>query len=149
MLKHQAERRGVTLTVEAAGGLPPAIVDGRQIYNAVYNLMLNAIDACEEGDAVTFRCHGVPDGEFPGGNCVIMECMDTGPGIPGPIMAKLFTDEVVTTKPMGTGLGTRIVKDVVDVHGGTVEVESEVGVGTTIRCRIPLERGAGNANTTS
>lgn len=140
MLGPQAQRKGVTLTIEAARELPPAMVDGKQIYNAVYNLILNAIDACDEGDMVTFRCDGVAAGDFPGGNCIIMECADTGPGIPDDVKAKLFTDQAVSTKPMGTGLGTRIVKDVVDAHNGTVEVQSEPGVGTTISCRIPLER---------
>jgi signal transduction histidine kinase len=142
MLSHQAQRKGMTLTIEAARELPSAVVDGRQIYNAVYNLILNAVDACNKGDTVTFRCDGVDGGEFPAGNCLIMECRDTGPGIPDQVKAKLFTDRAVSTKPMGTGLGTRIVKDVVDAHSGTIEVESEVGVGTTIRCRIPLRRSA-------
>jgi signal transduction histidine kinase len=142
MLGHQAERKGVTLSIDAARELPPAMVDGKQIYNAVYNLILNAIDACDEGDVVTLRCDGLPDGEFPIGNCIIVECTDTGPGIPDEVKGRLFSDQAVSTKPMGTGLGTRIVKDVVDAHAGTVEVESEVGVGTTVRCRIPLRRGS-------
>jgi signal transduction histidine kinase len=142
MLRPQAERKGVTLAVEADSESPPGVVDGKQIYNAVYNLMLNAIDACDEGDAVTLRCDGRADGEFPTGNCILIQCTDTGPGIPEEVKQRLFTDEAVSTKPMGTGLGTRIVKDVVDAHAGTVELESEVGVGTTIRCRIPLERSA-------
>jgi signal transduction histidine kinase len=78
-----------------------------------------------------------------------MECTDTGPGIPDHVKAKLFTDRAVSTKPMGTGLGTRIIKDVVDAHSGTIEVESEVGVGTTIRCRMPLTRGADGPEGTS
>ncbi len=149
MLSHQAQRKGVTLTIEAARELPPAMVDGKQIYNAVYNLILNAIDACDEGDTVTLRCDSVEDGEFPTGNCLIMECTDTGPGIPDQVKARLFTDEAISTKPMGTGLGTRIVKDVVDAHAGTIEVESEVGVGTTIRCRIPLGRAGDGADAKS
>jgi len=141
MLAHQAERKGVELTIGAFPELPSAMVDGKQIYNAVYNLILNAIDACKAGDGVTFRCDAVATGEFPSGNSLIMECCDTGPGIPEEVKAKLFTDKAVSTKPMGTGLGTKIIKDVVDAHGGTIEVDSEVGVGTTIRCRIPLGRG--------
>ena len=135
MLAPQAQRKGVTLTIEDARELSPAMVDGKQIYNAVYNLILNAIDACEEGDSVAFRCDGLPEG-----NILMMECRDTGPGIPDEVKSRLFTDEAVSTKPMGTGLGTRIVKDVVEAHDGTIELESEVGVGTTIRCRIPLRR---------
>jgi signal transduction histidine kinase len=135
MLGPLAQRKQVTLAIEDAGELSPAMVDRKQIYNAVYNLILNAIDACEEGDSVAFRCDAISEG-----NSLLMECRDTGPGIPDEVKSRLFTDEAVSTKPMGTGLGTRIVKDVVDAHDGTIELGSEVGVGTTIRCRIPLRR---------
>jgi signal transduction histidine kinase len=50
----------------------------------------------------------------------------------------LFTTQVISRKAGGTGLGTKIVKDVVDAHKGSIEVESELGVGTTIRIRLPL-----------
>lgn len=143
MLRPQAERKGVTLTIDGVPDLPAATVDGKQIYNAVYNLILNAIDACDDGAAVTLRCAAVVLGEFPSGNCIVIECEDTGPGIPEEVKSKLFTDQAVSTKAMGTGLGTRIVKDVVEAHDGTLELESEVGVGTTIRCRIPLRRESG------
>ncbi len=141
MLEHQADRKGVKFNLEAVPEMSSADADGKQIYNAVYNLILNAIDACNEGDNVSFRCIAVIDGEFPSGNYLILECSDTGPGIPDNVKTRLFTDKTVSTKPMGTGLGTKIIKDVIDAHGGTIEVESEVEVGTTIRCRIPLRRG--------
>ena len=54
------------------------------------------------------------------------------------IRDRLFTKRVVSTKPSGTGLGTKIVKDVVDAHGGRVWAESEVGKGTTIHIILPL-----------
>jgi signal transduction histidine kinase len=138
MLAPQARKKGVALAVECAGDLPQAVVDPKQIYNALYNLAFNAIDACDDGDTVTLRFQAQPEGAFPEGNCIIMECVDSGPGIPEHVRAKLFSDEAISTKPMGTGLGTRIVKNVVDAHRGIVEVDSEPGVGTTMRCRIPV-----------
>jgi len=140
MLDPQAKRKGVTLSIEAVDQPLPASVDPKQMYNAIYNLILNAIDACGDGDTVTLICRGETRGAFPDGNCLIVECRDTGPGIPDHVKEKLFTDEAVSTKPMGTGLGTRIVKDVVDSHSGVIEVQSEVGVGTAICCRMPLTR---------
>jgi signal transduction histidine kinase len=139
MLTPQARKKGVTLAVEPVRELPQAVVDAKQIYNALYNLAFNAIDACNHGDTVILRFDANPDGTFPDGNCIIMECVDTGPGIPEHVRAKLFRDEAISTKPMGTGLGTKIVKNVVDAHRGTVEVESQLGVGTTMRCRIPAK----------
>ena len=105
----------------------------------MYNLIFNAIDACGQGDSIAVRFNAVLSGEFPDGNYIAIECADTGPGMPQHVKAKLFTDEAISTKPMGTGLGTRIIKNVIDAHGGTVEVESELGAGTTIRCRIPAD----------
>jgi signal transduction histidine kinase len=143
MLDPVARRKGVTLTIDTTCELPTAMADGKQIYNAVYNLILNAIDACDDGDVVTFRCEAEVGGESSDRACIVMECADTGEGIPEHVRAKLFTEEAVTTKPMGTGLGTRIVKDVIEAHSGTIEVESDVGGGTTIRCRIPIEARRG------
>ena len=140
LLSAQAEKEGITVAIEPVGEVPTAMVDAKQIYNAIYNLIFNAMDACARGATITFRVKGQPKGQFPEGNYLLLECEDTGSGMPEEVKATLFTDDAISTKPMGTGLGTRIVKNVVDAHGGMVEVESEMGVGTTIRCRIPLER---------
>ena len=146
MLTAQARKKSITVTVTALCELPMVTVDGKQIFNALYNLVFNAIDACSQGDTVAVRFADLPGGEAGDGHYILMECADTGPGIPDHVKAKLFTDEAISTKPMGTGLGTRIVKNVIDAHGGTVELESRLGAGTCIRCRIPANRsGSGSA----
>ena len=65
---------------------------------------------------------------------------DTGSGIPDNVREKLFTDDAISTKPGGTGLGTRIIGNVVRAHGGVIDVESEVGEGTTMTIKLPLTR---------
>src|SRR5205085_3444353 len=65
---------------------------------------------------------------------------DTGRGIPEPVRSRLFTSQVVSTKPGGTGLGTRIVAGVVRRHGGTIQVWSEEGCGTRFSVRLPLHQ---------
>jgi signal transduction histidine kinase len=144
-LNLQAESRGVTLALEAPADMPAAEVDERHLYNAAYNLVFNAIEAVGEkgGGQVRVRLAAQAEGVFPEGNYLELEVADNGPGIPEEIRSKLFTEQAVSTKPMGTGLGTRIVKNAVDVHGGTIQVESELGVGTTIRVRVPLRRNGG------
>ena len=67
-----------------------------------------------------------------------IEVADTGRGMPPEVRERLFTDRAISTKPGGTGLGTRIVKNVVDAHGGKIWVESELGKGTTFFIRLPL-----------
>ena len=58
--------------------------------------------------------------------------------MPAEIRESLFTTKTVSKKAGGTGLGTKIVKDVIDAHGGTITVESEVGLGTTFHIHLPL-----------
>ncbi len=138
LLRSHAKSKQVVVALQIVGDVPEATVDARQIYNAMYNLIYNAIDACDPGDSVALRLASTPaDGPDQPAQIVI-ECADTGSGIPDDVREKLFTEDAVSTKPMGTGLGTRIVANVVEVHHGAIEVESEIGVGTTIRLRIPV-----------
>ncbi|MGQ9732443.1 MAG: ATP-binding protein [Candidatus Zipacnadales bacterium] len=135
-----AEKEEVTLTLEAPDNLPEAPVDQKQLYNAIYNLVNNAIPETPPGGAITVRLSAIPEGHFPEGNCLIIEVADTGKGMPEEVRARLFTDAAISTKPGGTGLGTRIVRNVVEAHGGQITVESEQGKGSTFTMRLPLER---------
>ena len=135
-----AEDSGVELQHELAEGLPQVIADEKQLYNAVYNLANNAIQACEEGDSVTILTGAETAGEWPEGDCVWIAVADTGSGIPDEVREKLFTDDAISTKPGGTGLGTRIIGNVVRSHSGQIDVESTVGEGTTMTIKLPLTR---------
>jgi signal transduction histidine kinase len=128
-----AQERSITLATENLELLPMIVVDHRRIYNAMYNLMNNAIPEVPAGGVVTVRGKTLPDE-----GAIVISVIDTGRGMPPEIRDRLFTKRVVSTKPGGTGLGTKIVKDVVDAHGGTVWAESEVGKGTKIHIRLPL-----------
>jgi len=135
-----AENAGVTLGHEPGEGVPRVCADEKQLYNAIYNLVNNAIQACEEGDSVTVGTGAVPEGDWPDGGYVMLQVADTGSGIPDHVREKLFTDEAISTKPGGTGLGTRIIGDVVRSHDGVIDVDSEVGAGTTMTVKLPLAR---------
>jgi two-component system NtrC family sensor kinase len=76
----------------------------------------------------------------PGGNGVILTFTDTGPGIPLSIKDKIF-EPFFTTKPpgKGTGLGLSIVYGVLQRHGGSIEVDSLLGGGTTFTIKLPLD----------
>jgi len=63
---------------------------------------------------------------------------DTGKGMPPEIRDTLFTPVAKSSKRGGTGLGTKIVKDVVDAHNGKISVESQLGIGTTFHIYLPL-----------
>lgn len=126
---------GVTLNCDFTEEMPLCRADPRQIYNAVYNLVINAVAATPAGGKVTLRSTMIPSSEAPGE--FLIEVEDNGSGIPEQIQRHLFTDKVISTKPGGTGLGTRIVADVLRQHGGRVEFTSELGVGTKFILHIP------------
>ncbi len=139
-LKIVAEQKGITLDLSGLGDLPLLLVDRKRLYNAVYNLINNAIPETPPGGVISARTVACSDGVFPGGDCVTLEVADTGRGIPLEVRRRLFTDQAISDKPGGTGLGTRIVKNVVDAHGGVITVESEPGHGATFIIRLPLRR---------
>ena len=74
-----------------------------------------------------------------GARSIVLAVVDTGRGMPPEIRERLFSAKAISTKKGGTGLGTKIVKDVVDAHKGKIWVESEPGVGTTFHLRLPLD----------
>ena len=67
--------------------------------------------------------------------------------MPEHVRERMFTDNAVSTKPGGTGLGTRIVKNVVDSHHGTIRVDSETGKGTTFTIQLPAAQAAAKGST--
>ena len=133
-----AEKSGVRIRTDELGDVPEALVDEKQLYNAIYNLVNNAVPETPEGGEISVRTSAVTEGEFPEGSYVMIEVADTGRGMPPEVKARLFTDDAVSTKPGGTGLGTRIVKNVVTAHGGTIHVESQPGQGSTFYLKLPL-----------
>ncbi len=133
LLRSVAGKSRVQLLIELDEELPEAEFDGKQLYNALYNLVNNAIPETPPGGSVTLRTRSENE-------TLLIEVADTGRGIPQPVLAKLFTDDAISTKPGGTGLGTKIVGDIVRRHNGTIEVRSEIGNGTCFSICLPLRQ---------
>jgi len=133
-----ANDRGVALETDLPEGGFSWTFDRWRVFNAIYNLVNNAIPETPRGGRVTVRVRQTQRDGHPNGS-ICLQVEDTGRGIPSEVLEKLFTDEVVTTKAGGTGLGTRIVRDAVRVHGGTIQAASTVGKGTTITAYFPTE----------
>ncbi len=119
------------------GDIPPVLCLGGQLNQVFMNLLVNAAQAIAESGVITVATHR-------GGDEVEVRISDTGCGIPEELLSRIF-DPFFTTKDVGkgTGLGLSISCDIVRRHGGTIRVESTVGVGTTFRIRLPVE-GGGN-----
>jgi signal transduction histidine kinase len=133
-LRTAAEQRKVRLTAEGLQGLPAIAGDEARLYSLLYNLVDNAIPEVPAHGLVTISgCHQAGD------NFIRIRVADTGKGMPAEIRDHLFTNRLVSSKSGGTGLGTKIIKDVVDMHGGRITVDSVQGEGTTFDIRLPID----------
>src|SRR5437867_5725990 len=130
-----AKERGIVLRADGLDALPPIMADERRLYNAFYNLVNNAMPEVPADGSITVRGHGVPKE-----GVVLLSVADTGKGMSPEIRDRLFSAQAVSSKQGGTGLGTKIVKDVMEAHNGQITVESEIGKGTTFQIRLPIEQ---------
>lgn len=122
----------------------PAVYCAPSKINQVFiNLVNNAIQAMEGSGTLTLRTRARED-------AVVVSVQDTGCGI-APEHLDRIMDPFFTTKPVGqgTGLGLSIVRQIVEEHGGTLDVASEVGVGTTITLSLPIRRSRSESSTPS
>ncbi|WP_406699337.1 PAS domain-containing protein [Singulisphaera sp. Ch08] len=132
IIRGRARTKGVDLLTDLAP-LPSVACYPGELNQVLLNLLSNAIDATNPGGRVTIKTHAVDEG-------VEIHVTDTGKGIDPAIRHKIF-DPFFTTKPVGegTGLGLSISYGIVRAHGGTIDVESELGQGATFIIRLPLE----------
>jgi len=136
----------ITLTVKLAPGLWLGLSDANHLESALLNLAINARDAMPDGgelvisteNATLERDFGKNPEQPAEGDYVVVSVRDTGTGMSPETMAKAF-DPFFTTKPIGqgTGLGLSMIYGFAKQSGGQVTVESEIGVGTTIKLYIP------------
>jgi len=112
--------------------LPLASLDGDHIRQVAINLLLNAGAAMPDGGTLTLRTS--LDNEH-----IVITVTDTGCGIPEEERERVF-EPFFTTKERGTGLGLAITRQLIEQHQGRIQLDSEVGKGTTITIRLPLNR---------
>jgi two-component system sensor histidine kinase PilS (NtrC family) len=113
----------------------PVLGDPNRLRQVFWNLARNALQAMPDGGDLTVTAKRR-------GNTALTEWIDTGCGMPEEVRRRAF-EPFVTTQPGGTGLGLAIVYTVVDEHGGSVEIDSTPGGGTTITVELPLYREVG------
>ena len=136
-LRPLAQERGIALQVRSLDRLPPIHADERRLYIALYNLVNNAIPEVPRDGSVLIK--GAVDAKA---GVIRLEVRDTGRGMPADVRDSLFTERAISRKPGGTGLGTKIIKDVVDAHHGRITVESREGKGTTFHLTLPIRQPA-------
>jgi two-component system, OmpR family, sensor kinase len=136
-LQPVARNRGLEIRVECGRALEVE-ADGLRLHQALGNLVGNAIKFSRDHERVALRALG-RDGE------VLIEVSDRGVGIPAdevPMLKERFYRASTAGDAQGTGLGLAITQEIVERHGGRLEVESQVGAGSTFRIRLPAVRPA-------
>jgi two-component system sensor histidine kinase SenX3 len=134
-----ASRAGITFTADAPIGLPPVHGSARDFSLLVRNLIDNAIRYTRPGGRVDVHLRS-------DGRDVVLTVEDTGIGIPSRDLDRIFerfyrVDRARSRDTGGTGLGLSIVKHVIENHGGTIDVRSELGRGTAFEVRLPAAVG--------
>ena len=137
LLSNDAHERGVSLVLHYDGPKAQALVkgDGEKLRQAFLNIIINALQATPRGGAVTITTRQSD-------SCHEILFNDNGPGIAAEALPRIF-EPFFTTKTDGTGLGLAITKKIIEGHGGSLDIESLVGQGTSVVVRLPkLTEGA-------
>lgn len=134
-LQPKIERKQQTLNLTIAPDMRPILGSYVELSRAMINLVENAINYTPENGQITLAC-----GEEPAR--FLIEVSDTGIGIAPEDLPKIFdrfhrSMAAIAIEPMGSGLGLALVRRIVDMHHGSIEVQSVVGSGTTFRIRLP------------
>ena len=124
-------RQGVTFETALAEHVPLLQLDSGLMVQLLMNLLTNSMQATERGGSIH-----VLVAPFPRNDGVLVSVSDTGRGIAPEHLDRIF-DPFFTTKEEGTGLGLPICKQIVEQHGGTMEIESKPGAGTRVTLLLP------------
>jgi two-component system OmpR family sensor kinase/two-component system sensor histidine kinase BaeS len=132
----QADDRGVTLALDVLPELPQVVADRRRIAQVLGNLLTNALRHTPQGGCVTLSATVVEEG-------VEVTVMDTGAGIPSEDLPYIFErfwrgEKSRSRAGGGSGLGLAIAKQLVELHDGTIDVQSDPGEGSTFAFTLPL-----------
>jgi two-component system cell cycle sensor histidine kinase/response regulator CckA len=144
------ERRHIQVTVSRDTAVPFVMGDRDELHRLLVNLFINAADAMPDGGRILVRVRlttlrlvvgGVTKSETDATPALEIGVTDTGRGISPDVVPRIF-ERGFTTKPpgQGTGLGLAICRDIVMAHGGTIDVRTGVGRGTTVQMCLPVTR---------
>ncbi len=142
LVGQRAEQDGIKLELDLPDQLPALRADERKLKQILVNLLSNAVKFTDAGGEVTLRAWCRMDSGY------VFQIVDTGIGIAPEDIPKALSrfgqvEDVLTRQHEGTGLGLPLTKALVEQHGGSLDLQSEVGVGTTITVRFPAERIVG------
>ncbi len=141
-IRQQADRKNITLSLEAQEGLPGLWGDERRLVQVFVNLLGNAVKFTDPGGRIIFTVHKESSGNL------VFRVKDNGVGIPSEKIAEVVRpfEQIVdslSTPSEGTGLGLALCSSLLKLHGARMEIESGLGEGTTVSVVFPSERSRG------
>ena len=144
MIGDRATKQGVELIVVAEDNLPKLRADAKKIRQILLNLLTNAIKFTQKGGMVTVTIWARS------GSGYVLQVADTGIGISLEDIPKALgvfgqVDSSFSRQHEGTGLGLPLTKSLAELHGGSLDLQSQPGIGTTVTIRLPAERLVGSA----
>jgi len=137
-VRDRLAEQGLALDIRADPEIGSFVADERRVRQILYNLLSNAIGFSPSGETITLAAERHSD-------AILLSVADRGSGIPVSIRDRVFNrfeTHTVGSRHRGTGLGLSIVRSFVELHGGTVTIDSAVGRGTTVVCVFPLGHAA-------
>ena len=139
LVRQRAQKHGVKLELELSDESPALRVDARKLKQILVNLLSNAIKFTKAGGTVTLKGWGRIESGY------VFQVIDTGIGIAPEDIPKALSqfgqvDNALNRQHEGTGLGLPLTKSLVELHGGSMDLQSDVGVGTTVTVRFPADR---------
>ena len=139
LVKERAGNGGVKLKTDIPEGLPALHADQRMLKQILVNLLSNAVKFTPPGGTVTIKTWSRSDSGY------VFQVADTGIGIALEDIPKALSsfgqvDSKLARKYEGTGLGLPLTKSLVEIHGGSLDLQSDEGAGTTVTVRFPKER---------
>ncbi|MBI5212883.1 MAG: HAMP domain-containing protein [Nitrospirae bacterium] len=132
LFNYPASKKEINVVNDLSDDIPEILIDENKMAQVFMNILINALQATDMGGTLTIRTRS--DNGF----CIV-SIGDTGAGITPDVLPNIF-DPFFTTKGVGegTGLGLSVSKGIVEQHGGMIEVDSRVGVGTTFTIKLPI-----------
>lgn len=137
-LQADFRQHGVDFGTDLEPLLPSVEIDETQFKQAVINLLVNARQVVGENGKVRLVSRAGSSGE------AVVEVCDNGPGVPEEARDKIF-EVFYSSRGGGTGLGLPIARQIIERHGGTIEIDSTVGKGATFRIRLPRRHARAGA----
>ncbi len=167
-LKNMAQAKGITYHIDREGlkKVPALSGNPSELREVLVNIMNNALDAMPDGGRISFHTwhrsgESPPQGgAYSGGSShqsllgrgtlkkeetIFISISDTGEGMSEEVQKQIFDPFFTTRRPKGTGLGMSVAYGIITRHGGNIDVESEVGKGTTFTIRLPIKKGTASS----